>query len=67
MDRSATLWVTVVVAVILAAVLYALARHALRRFKFSKRDMKAAGLNRKERRQFTARRKGARRSGNKRF
>lgn len=67
MDKSATFWVTVVVAVVLTAVLYALSRSALRRFRFSKRDMKAAGLNRKARRQFTARRKGARRSAKKRF
>lgn len=67
MDRSGTFWVTFVGAVILAAILYALSRYALRRFKFSKRDLKAAGLNRRERRQFTARREGSQGSGKKRF
>jgi hypothetical protein len=67
MGKSGTFWVTVVMAVVLASILYALSRYALRRFKFSKRDLKAAGLNRRERRQFTARRKGAQGSGKKRF
>lgn len=67
MDESATFRITVVMAVVLAAILITLSRSALRRFKFSKRDMKAAGLNRKERRQFSARWKGARRRDKTRF
>lgn len=66
MDKSGTFWITVVVAVVLASVLYTLARYGLRRFKFSKKDAKAAGLNRKERRQFMAR-KHTKRRGKMRF
>ena len=38
MGKSGTFWVTVVMAVVLASILYALSRYALQRFKFSKRD-----------------------------
>lgn len=67
MDESRIFWATVVVAIVMASILYALARFALRRFKFSKRDMRAAGLNRRERRQLAARRKRTRRGGKTRF
>lgn len=66
MDKAGTFWATVVVAVVLAAILYALARYGLRCFRFSKKDAMAAGLNRKERRRFMAR-KSAKRRGKMRF
>jgi len=61
MDKAAAFWVSIVVAIVLASLLYILARYGLRRFRFSKKDTKAAGLNRKERRQFMARTRAKRR------
>jgi len=66
MDKAGTFWATVVVAVVLASILYALARYGLRRFKFSNKDAKAAGLNRQERRRFMAQTR-AKRRGKMRF
>ena len=54
-DRSTQLLFGVLVAVCLMTVFYLLIRFALRGFKFSDRDMKAAGLNHKRRRQLKGR------------
>ena len=67
MDRSGRFWLAFFVALALAVILLTLCRSALRRFEFSKRDMKASGLNRRERRRFAARRKNARRRRKMRF
>jgi len=52
--RSNLFWVTVVVAICLTSLLYLLTRFGLRSFKFTKTDMKAAGLNRLDRRRLLA-------------
>ncbi len=57
MTKSATFWVTVLVAIVLTTSLYFLSRVATKRFRFSKRDIKAAGLNRKKARAFVANRR----------
>lgn len=66
-DRSTQLWIGVVVAVCLMSILYLTTRFGLRRFKFSDKDMKAAGLNHRERRRLKARLKRKRPHKNSRF
>lgn len=55
MDKSDIFLATVITAIALTSLLYLISRFGLRRFKFSKDDTKAAGLNRKEGRRFLAR------------
>ena len=62
MDRYETFWGTLIFALLAGLILYLIPRFVLRRFKFSKKDTKAAGLNRAQARRFLAskRRKGRR-------
>jgi membrane protein implicated in regulation of membrane protease activity len=67
MDRYETFWATLAFAVLAALVLYLIPKFALRRFKFSKKDTKAAGLNREQGRRFLASKRRKRKSGRVRF
>ena len=55
MDRPTQLWFGILVVICLMTVIYLLTRFALRGFKFSNKDMKAAGLNHRERRRLKGR------------
>lgn len=66
-DSSTLFWITVLVAVCLATVLYLLAKFALRRFRFSNADLKAAGLNHSERRRMRAKQRRKKRQKKMRF
>lgn len=63
-DRPTQLWLGVLVALCLATILYFATRFGLRRIKFSDDDMKAAGLNHRERRRLKARLRRKRRQKN---
>ncbi len=64
---STQFWIGLIVAIGLAAILFLTAKFRLRRFKFSDDDMKAAGLNHRQRRQLKARLKRKRRPKKIRF
>ena len=66
-DRSSQFWIGALVALCIAGLLYSIVRFGLRRFRFSKHDMRAAGLNRREQRRFVATRKRKKRAGKIRF
>lgn len=53
-DLANSFWVKILVAFFLISVLYFLFRFGLRRFKFSKKDLKAAGLNHQQQREWLA-------------
>ena len=57
-DDPNPFWVKVLVAFLLMTGLYFLFRFGLRRFKFKDKDLKAAGLNYRQRREWLATRKG---------
>lgn len=67
MDRHETFWGTLIFAVLAALVLYVIPKFGLRRFRFSKKDTKAAGLNRAQGRLFLANKRRKRKSGKIRF
>lgn len=50
-------WVKTLVAVVLITALYFIFRFGLRRFRFKKSDLKAAGLNHQQQREWLAERK----------
>lgn len=56
-DVANSFWVKALVAFLLMSSLYFLFRFGLRRFKFSKKDLKAAGLNHQQQREWLAERK----------
>ena len=56
-DDANSFWVKFLVAFLLITGLYFLFRFGLRRFKYSKKDLKAAGLNHQQRREWLATRK----------
>lgn len=56
-DFANSFWVKILVAFLLISVLYVLFRFGLHRFKFSINDLKAAGLNHQQQREWLAGRK----------
>ncbi len=56
-DDPNPFWVKVLVAFLLMTGLYFLFRFGLRRFRFKDKDLKAAGLNHQQRREWLATRK----------
>ena len=67
MDRYETFWGALIFAVLAGLILYLIPRLTLRRFKFSKKDTKAAGLNRAQARRFLAGRRKNRAGKRSRF
>lgn len=53
-DAANSFWVKLLVAFLLTSGLYFLFRFGLRRFKFSKKDLKSAGLNHQQQREWLA-------------
>lgn len=53
-DDPKSFWVRVLLAALLMTALYFLFRCGLRRFRFNKKDLKAAGLNHQQRREWLA-------------
>lgn len=53
-DDPKSFWVKVLVAFLIVTGLYFLFRFGLRRFKFSKKDLKNAGLNHQQQREWLA-------------
>lgn len=53
-DNPKSFWVRVLVAALLMTALYFLFRFGLRRFRFKNNDLKAAGLNHQQRREWLA-------------
>lgn len=66
-DDPNSFWVKTLVAFLIVSGLYFLFRLGLRRFKFSKKDLKTAGLNHQQQREWLAERKRKNKSKKRKF